>query len=86
MVVVDARISEESDRKAVEHLIDTFKVDCNRVTSQPLPASETTADLSNDTSPPASSTGSPESTSSNKYPWGLYPEGEDQVREAAEQY
>jgi hypothetical protein len=50
------------------------------------PASESTADLSNDTSPPAASTGSPESTSSNKYPWGLYPEGEDQVREAVEQY
>jgi hypothetical protein len=49
VVVVDARISEESDRKAVEHLIDTFEVDCGRVTSRPLEAP------SNDTSPSPSS-------------------------------
>jgi hypothetical protein len=43
VVVVDARISEESDRKAVEHLIDTFKVDCTRVTSGPLATKSTPA-------------------------------------------
>jgi hypothetical protein len=48
VVVVDARISKESDRKDVEHLIDTFKVDCSRVTTRPLASSP------NDTSSSAS--------------------------------
>ena len=39
MVVFDARISDEADRKAIEHLVDTFEVDCGRVTSGLLPAS-----------------------------------------------
>jgi hypothetical protein len=33
VVVLNARISDEGDRKAIEHLIDTFKVDCGLVTS-----------------------------------------------------
>lgn len=39
VVVIDARISEESDREAIEHLIDTFEVDCGRVSSGPLASS-----------------------------------------------
>jgi hypothetical protein len=36
VAVLDVRISDEADREAVEHLVDTFEVDCGRVTSQPL--------------------------------------------------
>jgi hypothetical protein len=36
VVVFDARISDEADRKAIEHLIDNFEVDCGRVTSEAL--------------------------------------------------
>jgi len=31
VVVFDARISDEADRKAIEHLIDTFEVDCGGI-------------------------------------------------------
>lgn len=34
--LLNARISDEADRKAIEHLIDTFKVKCSLVTSQAL--------------------------------------------------
>jgi hypothetical protein len=33
VVVLNARISDEGDRKVIEHLIDTFEVDCGRATS-----------------------------------------------------
>jgi hypothetical protein len=36
VVVLGARISDESDREAIEHLIGTFEVDCGRVTSETL--------------------------------------------------
>ena len=36
VVVLGARISEEADREAIEHLIGTFEVDCGRVTSETL--------------------------------------------------
>ena len=36
MVVLSARISEDADREAIEHLIGTFEVDCGRVTSEAL--------------------------------------------------
>jgi hypothetical protein len=36
VVVLDARISDETDREAIQHIFDTFKVDCGRVTSRPL--------------------------------------------------
>jgi hypothetical protein len=32
----DARIADEANREPIEHFIDTFEVDCGRVTSQPL--------------------------------------------------
>jgi hypothetical protein len=38
VVMLAARISEEADREAIEHLIDSFEVDCGRVTSGPLAA------------------------------------------------
>jgi hypothetical protein len=58
VVVLDARISEKSNRKAVEHLIDTFEIDCGGVTSGPL------ASPPNDTSPSASPESSASSTAS----------------------
>jgi hypothetical protein len=36
VVVLGARVSEEDDREAIEHIIRTFEVDCGRVTSQKL--------------------------------------------------
>jgi hypothetical protein len=33
VVALTARVSEEADREAVEHLVYTFEVDCERVTS-----------------------------------------------------
>jgi hypothetical protein len=33
VAVLNARVSEEADREAIEHLVDTFEVDCGRVTS-----------------------------------------------------
>jgi hypothetical protein len=36
VAVLNARISDEADREAIEHLIGTFEVACGRVTSQTL--------------------------------------------------
>jgi hypothetical protein len=46
VVVFDARISDEADRKAIEHLVDTFEVDCGRVTSGPLASPSASASAS----------------------------------------
>jgi hypothetical protein len=35
VVVLNARVSDEADREAIEHLNDTFKVDCGHLTSRP---------------------------------------------------
>jgi len=43
VIVLDARISDQADREAIEHLVNTFEVDCGRVTSEPLPASSASA-------------------------------------------
>ena len=59
-VVFDARVSNEADRKAIEHLVSTFEVDCRRVSSGPLPASSASAAPSG----AASSAASPESSAS----------------------
>jgi hypothetical protein len=54
VVALNARISDEADREAIEHLVDTVEVDCGRVTSGPLATpSGATA------SPSASATASP---------------------------
>ena len=37
VVALGARVSEEADREAVEHLVDTFEADCEAVASEPLP-------------------------------------------------
>ena len=37
VVALGARVSEEADREAVEHLVDTFEADCGAVASEPLP-------------------------------------------------
>jgi hypothetical protein len=54
VVVFDARISEEADREAIEHLVNSFAVDCGRVTSEPLASPTASASPSASTSPSAS--------------------------------
>jgi len=55
VVMLAARISEEADREAIEHLIDSFEVDCGRVTSEPLAAASASASSSASSSPDATS-------------------------------
>jgi len=43
VAVFDVRVSEEADRKAIEHLVNTFEVDCRHVSSGPLPSPESSA-------------------------------------------
>jgi hypothetical protein len=43
VVLLDAIVLEEADRTAIEHILDTFEVDCGRVTSEELSASPATA-------------------------------------------
>ena len=56
VVALNARISDEADREAIEHLVDTVEVDCGRVTSGPLALSSTSASAS------ASASATPEAT------------------------
>ena len=58
MVALSARVSEEADREAIEHLVDTVEVDCGRVTSGPLPASSASASPSASREASASASGS----------------------------
>ena len=46
VVVLGARIVSEADRKAIQHIFDTFEVDCGRVTSGPLVTSSASASAS----------------------------------------
>ena len=55
VVVFDARISEEADREAIEHLVESFEVDCGRVTSEPLASPSASASASPSASAPAGS-------------------------------
>jgi hypothetical protein len=57
VVVLDARIASSADREEVEHLIDTFEVDCGRVTSEALPSPTPSASV------PASPSATPEAPS-----------------------
>ncbi len=57
VVALIARVSEEADREAVEHLVDTFEVDCGSVTSGPARVAARSA------SPEASSSASSASAS-----------------------
>jgi hypothetical protein len=54
VVVLDARISDEADREAIQHIFDTFKVDCGRVTSGPLASPSASASPSAESSASAS--------------------------------
>jgi hypothetical protein len=60
VVVLNARISDGAERKAIEHLVDSFEVDCGRVTSGPLPSPSATASPATGASPEAAA--SPEAT------------------------
>jgi hypothetical protein len=53
-VVLDARISDEADREAIEHLVNSFEVDCGRVTSEPLASPPASASPTASASPSAS--------------------------------
>src|ERR687894_2774774 len=69
VVALSARIREEVDREAIEHLVDTVEVDCGLVTSGPLPAPSTSASASATasaemTSAPPEDTSVPPDTSS----------------------
>ena len=55
VVALSARIHEDADREAIEHLVDTVEVDCGRVTSGPLPASSASASPSASLEPPSAS-------------------------------
>ena len=48
VVALNARISDEADREAIEHLVDTVEVDCARVTSGPLATPSAAASASAD--------------------------------------
>jgi hypothetical protein len=51
VVVLAARINSESDREAIEHLVDTVEVDCGHVTSGPLTIPSASALSSPEASP-----------------------------------
>jgi hypothetical protein len=53
VVALSARIQEEADREAIEHLVDTVEVDCGRVTSRPLATPSAPASSSASTGPKA---------------------------------
>jgi hypothetical protein len=54
VVVLDARISDEADREAIQHIFDALKVDCGRVTSGPLASPSASASPSAESSASAS--------------------------------
>jgi hypothetical protein len=59
VVALTARVSDEADREAIEHLVDTFEgVDCGRITSGPLATASASATSS------ASASGSASASSS----------------------
>lgn len=78
VVVIDARISDEADREDVEHLINTFDVDCGRVTSGPLDASPSHSPASASaaaTTASASATTGPTASASPCPNWRVTPDG-----------
>lgn len=69
VVVIDARVSEEADREDIEHLIDTFEVDCGGVSSEELVSSPSTA------TPTASASVEPPAPTPRSASIGPCPEG-----------
>ena len=64
VVVIDARISDETYREAVEHLLDTFKLDCRRVSSEPLAVASDPATATATATATASASASPAASAS----------------------
>src|SRR5215217_1709095 len=73
VVVLGARISDEANREAIEHLVGTFEVDCGLVSEQPFaipsssvsPSASSSASASTEaTSAPPEDTSAPPDTSS----------------------
>src|SRR5215212_11527851 len=70
VVALSARVSDEAEREAIEHLVGTVEIDCRRVTSGPLatyPAA-TSSPTSDSASTSASASASPEATSAPPEP------------------
>jgi hypothetical protein len=63
VVALNARVFDEAEREAIEHLVNTFEVDCGRVTSGPLTIPSESASASASPSASASASSSPEATS-----------------------
>jgi hypothetical protein len=64
VVVLDAILVSEADRKAVQHFVDTFEVDCERVTSEALPSPSAPASPQGAASPEAAASPSASAKSS----------------------
>jgi hypothetical protein len=77
VVALNARVSDEADREAIEHLVDTFEVDCERVTSGALPtaSASATASAEADDSDSASESASPGASASSCPNWRQTPDG-----------
>lgn len=60
VAVFDMRVSDEVHREAVEHILDSFEVDCQNVASEPLATPSTSAPSGATSSPEASATATPE--------------------------
>lgn len=71
VVVLDARISGEADREAIQHIFDTFEVDCGHVTSGPLASPS----ASPEASASASESASPGASASSCPNWRVTPDG-----------
>jgi hypothetical protein len=81
LVALSARVSDEADREAIEHLVETFNVHCGRVTSGPLPtaSASATSSASPESSTPASESAgpgaSPGASASSCPNWRVTPDG-----------
>jgi hypothetical protein len=67
VVVLGARISDEANREAIEHLVGTFEVDCGLVSEQPLaiPSSSAASSASSASASPEATSAPPEDTSAS---------------------
>lgn len=71
VVALSARVSDEADRKAIEHFVDTFEVACGRVTSESLASPS----ASPEASASASESASPGASASSCPNWRATPDG-----------
>jgi len=60
VAVFDMRVSDEAHREAVQHILDSFKLDCSKVTSKDLTTPSPSTPSEATSSPTSSATASPE--------------------------